>query len=81
MAILLIQVTVVSKETVDDVNLTPPHSKVEGCVAVLTRHNMKPPSNFVHMGLTAAYCTCAAETDRFNQSIVLTHFIHLVTCF
>lgn len=38
MAILLVQVTVVSEEATDHFNLTPPYGQVEGCVAILKRH-------------------------------------------
>lgn len=35
MAILLVKVTVVSKEATDHFNLTPPYGQVEGCVSIL----------------------------------------------
>ncbi|KAF3851423.1 hypothetical protein F7725_013195 [Dissostichus mawsoni] len=38
MAILLVQVAVVSEEAADHVNLTPPYGQVERCVAVLDTH-------------------------------------------
>lgn len=38
MAILLVQVAVVSEEAADDFNLTPPYGQVEGRVAVLETH-------------------------------------------
>lgn len=44
MAILLVQVTVVSEEATDHFNLTPPYGQVEGCVAVLKRHTTQKSS-------------------------------------
>lgn len=40
MAILLIQVAVVSEEAAYHFHLTPPHGQVEGCVAVLERQTV-----------------------------------------
>lgn len=40
MAILLVQVAVVSEEGADNFNLTPSYGQVEGSVAVLERHTM-----------------------------------------
>lgn len=40
MAILLIKVTVVSKEATNHFNLTPPYGQVKGCVSILKTDNV-----------------------------------------
>lgn len=40
MAILLVEVTVVSKEATHHFNLTPPYGQVEGCVSILKADNV-----------------------------------------
>lgn len=50
MAILLVEVTVVSEEATDHFNLTPSYCQMKGCVAILERY-MSPV--MVRMELTA----------------------------
>lgn len=60
MAILLVKVTVVSKEATDHFNLTPPYGQVEGCVSILKTDSYSDIMRLVWI-------------NQSNQSVELCH--------